>query len=292
MSGKNPIRRIDAHHHLWNLTDRPQDWITGPSMAAIDRSFLLEEFEALAIESEVDASVLVQTVCEPEETPELLAIAASSSIVQAVVGWVDLEAPGVADQISALKESPGGGYLRGIRHQVQGENDPEWLARPAVRRGLIAVAAAGLNYEFIVRPDQLPAVAKTAHDFPEAPFILDHAGKPPIAAGELEAWFTDITAVASASNITCKVSGLLTEANWSSWTVSDVQPIADRLLELFGVNRLMLGSDWPVSTLAASYRVTWSMSEELIATLSAAEKSDLRQGTAAKVYRIPGTMDA
>lgn len=260
-------------------------------MAAIDRSFLLEEFEALAIESEVDASVLVQTVCEPEETPELLAIAASSSIVQAVVGWVDLEAPGVADQISALKESPGGRYLRGIRHQVQGENDPEWLARSAVRRGLIAVAEAGLNYEFLVRPDQLPAVAKTAHDLPETPFILDHAGKPPIAAGELEAWFTDIAAVASASNITCKISGLLTEANWSSWTISDVQPIADHLLELFGVNRLMLGSDWPVSTLAASYQATWSMSEELIVTLSAAEKSDLRQGTAAKVYRIPGTME-
>lgn len=279
--------RIDAHHHLWDLSVRPQDWISGPEMAPIDRSFLLGEFESLAAASGVQASVLLQTVGVPEETPEFLAIAEQSSLIQAVVGWVDLEAPDVGERLAELKALPGGGYLRGIRHQVQGESDPDWLQRSAVRRGLAAVAAAGLQYEFVVRPDQLRAVTQAAHELPGMGFVLDHAGKPPIASGNLRAWHADIAAVTSASNLVCKLSGLATEAAWDSWTTDDLRPVTEHLLEVFGPERLMIGSDWPVSTLAADYRRIWSVSEELVSALSEAERAAVCWKTAATAYWIP-----
>lgn len=278
--------RIDAHHHLWDLGIRPQEWITGPEMEPINRNFLLGEFETLAAQAGVEASVLVQTICVPEETGEFLAIAAGSALVQAVVGWVDLEAPEVHDRLAELKELPGGSYLRGIRHQIQAETDPDWLSRPAVRRGLAAVAAAGLRYELLVRADQLPAVAETVRELPDVGFILDHAGKPPIASGKLDAWYAEIGTVAAASNVVCKISGLITEARWDAWTVAELRPVTERLLEVFGPSRLMIGTDWPVSTLAADYPRIWAASEELISALAPAEQAALMAGTSADVYRI------
>lgn len=278
--------RIDAHHHLWDLGVRRQPWISGPEMAPINRDFLIGEFESLAAAIGVHASVLVQTLCLPEETPEFLAIAAGSALIQAVVGWVDLEAPDVADRLAELEALPGGKYLRGIRHQVQNETDPNWLIRPAVRRGLQAVGSAGLQYDLVIRPDQLGMAARVVHNLPEVGFVLDHAGKPPIASAKLARWQVDLAELGSASNLVCKLSGLATEAVWESWTTDDLSPVTERLLEIFGPERLMIGSDWPVSTLAADYSRIWSASEELISKLSAAEQTAIRAGTAARIYRI------
>lgn len=282
--------KIDAHHHLWDLSVRGQDWINGAELAPINRSFLLEEFQTLAYSAGVDASVLVQTVCVPAETPELLAAAAESELIQAVTGWVDLEDPAISATLEQLRAGAGGEYLRAIRHQVQAESDPDWLRRADVRRGISAVGRAGLQYEFVVRAEQLATVAETIRELPDVGFILDHAGKPPIAAGNLRDWHANIATVASAPNVVCKISGLVTEASWNSWRSADLRPVTDQLLEVFGPNRLMLGSDWPVSTLAADYQRVWSVSQELIAELSESEQRAVQAGTAAAAYRIPGAI--
>ncbi|WP_399881031.1 amidohydrolase family protein [Streptomyces sp. BBFR51] len=275
---------IDAHHHVWDLGVRDQEWITGPELAPLRRSFHLAELAAEARGAGVTASVLVQTVTVPEETPELLALAADSEFVGAVVGWTDLASPGVADELDRLRSLPGGRFLRGIRHQVQAEPDPDWLTRPGVLRGLRAIAAAGLGYDLVVLPHQLPAAARAAAAVPGLTFVLDHLGKPPIASGQLEPWTARLRALAALPNTVCKLSGMVTEADPRSWTVDDLRPYADTVIEAFGPRRLMFGSDWPVSTLAAGYGDVVAAVRELIAPLGAAERDEVWSGTARRVY--------
>ncbi|CAL9284691.1 MULTISPECIES: amidohydrolase family protein [Streptomyces] len=243
----------DAHHHVWDLSVRDQDWITGPELAPIRRDFTLKDLEPEARAAGVGRTVLVQTITVPEETPEFLALADEHDLVAGVVGWTDLTRPDVADELARLRELPGGRYLKGIRHQVQGEPDPEWLLRPDVRRGLTAVADAGLVYDLVVLPHQLPACVRAAAALPGLTFVLDHLGKPPVASGALEPWASGLRALAALPNTVGKLSGLATEADHASWTVEDLRPYADVALQAFGPGRLMYGSDWPVSTLAATY---------------------------------------
>ncbi|QCD59702.1 amidohydrolase family protein [Streptomyces hawaiiensis] len=244
---------VDAHHHLWNLSVRDQDWITGPELAPLRRDFTMRDLEPEARAAGVTRTVLVQTVTVPEETPEFLALADAHDLIAGVVGWTDLTRPDIADDLARLRELPGGRYLKGIRHQVQGEPDPDWLLRPDVHRGLAAVADAGLVYDLVVVPHQLPACVKAAASLPGLTFVLDHLGKPPVASGALEPWASGLRALAALPNTVAKLSGLVTEADLASWTVEDLRPYADVALEAFGPGRLMYGSDWPVSTLGATY---------------------------------------
>ncbi|MET8472042.1 amidohydrolase family protein [Streptomyces sp. NPDC006422] len=244
---------VDAHHHVWDLAVRDQDWITGPELAPIRRTFTLDDLKPDLRAAGVDATVLVQTVTVAEETPEFLALAARSDVVAGVVGWTDLTRTDIAVTLDRLRELPGGEHLVGIRHQVQGERDPEWLLRPDVRRGLAAVADAGLVYDLVVLPHQLPACVRAAAHHPELTFVLDHLGKPPIATGELEPWRDHVRALAALPNVVCKLSGMVTEADHARWTVDDLRPYADTVLDAFGPARVMFGSDWPVCTLAATY---------------------------------------
>lgn len=203
-----------------------------------------------------------------------------------MVGWTDLTAPEVADELARLRELPGGRYLKGIRHQVQGEPDPEWLLRPDVRRGLAAVAEAGLVYDLIVQPHQLPSAAAAAAALPELTFVLDHLGKPPIVAGDLEPWASGVRALAALPNTVCKLSGMVTEADLGKWTVDDLRPYADTVLEAFGPSRMMFGSDWPVCTLAATYEEVAESARELTAGLGDDERDQVFEGTATRVYRL------
>jgi L-fuconolactonase len=273
------MRRIDAHHHLWDLSARPQDWLSGP----IRRSFSPEDLRAVTEPAGVDATVLVQVLNDIDETAEFLAV--DSDLVAGVVGWVDLTAPDVAEQLDRLRSGPGGDRLVGIRHLVQSEPDPDWLMRPDVLAGLRAVRDAGLAYDVLTRPHQLPAALVAVRALPDMVFVLDHLSKPDIAHGLIEPWATHLTALAAEPNVTAKLSGLVTESG-PQWTVSSLKPYVDVALDAFGPDRLMVGSDWPVCLLAASYAEVFDAASDLCSGLSVAERSEIFGGTAARVYGL------
>ncbi|MFE1981389.1 amidohydrolase family protein [Streptomyces mirabilis] len=278
--------RVDAHHHVWDLSVRDQDWITGPELRPLRRDFGVADLAPQARAAGVDRTVLVQTITVPEETPEFLALAEQGELIAGVVGWTDLTRPDVADELARLRGLPGGRHLKGIRHQVQGEPDPEWLLRPDVRDGLAAVAEAGLVYDLVVLPHQLPACVRAAAGHPGLTLVLDHLGKPPIATGALRPWATAVRALAALPNTVCKLSGMVTEADHAKWTVDGLRPYADTVLDAFGPGRLMFGSDWPVCTLAASYGQVVDVAEELTGGLGAEERAEVFGGTATRVYRL------
>ncbi|MEU5278321.1 amidohydrolase family protein [Streptomyces asoensis] len=272
---------VDAHHHVWELSVRDQDWIAEGS--PLRRDFTVVDLAPRARASGVDRTVVVQTVTVAAETPELLALADAHDLIAGVVGWTDLTRPDVADELARLRELPGGRHLRGIRHQVQGEPDARWLLRADVGRGLAAVAAAGLVFDLVVRSHQLPACVEAAASLPGLTFVLDHAGKPPIASGAREPWASGVRALAALPNTVCKLSGLVTEADPASWTAGDLRPYADTVLEAFGPKRLMFGSDWPVCTPLASYGEVLDLARELTGPATHAE---VFEGTAVRVYGL------
>ncbi|GGU02469.1 amidohydrolase family protein [Streptomyces violascens] len=278
---------VDAHHHVWDLGVRDQDWITGPQLSPLRRNFTLDDLRPEASSAGVTSTVVVQTVTVAEETPELLSLADGSDLVAGVVGWTDLTSPGVADELARLRGLPGGGRLVGIRHQVQGERNPGWLLRADVRRGLGAVASAGLAYDLVVRADQLSDCARVAALHPELTFVLDHLGKPPIASGALEPWASALRALAALPNTVCKLSGMVTEADWAAWTVADLRPYAETVLDAFGAGRVLWGSDWPVCVLASSYGGVVGVARGVVAGLSAGEREAVFGGTARGVYGLP-----
>ncbi|MFF7340946.1 amidohydrolase family protein [Streptomyces sp. NPDC008163] len=281
-----PPRVVDAHHHVWDLAVRDQDWITGDALAPLRRDFTLDDLEPEARAAGVAATVLVQTVTAAEETPEFLALADRGGLVAGVVGWTDLTAPDIADTLAALRELPGGDRLVGLRHQVQGEPDPEWLLRPDVLRGLAAVADAGLVYDLVILPHQLPAAARAAAALPGLVLVLDHAGKPPVAARRTRPWADDLRAFAALPNTVCKLSGLVTEADWRAWTPDDLRPYAETVIDAFGPGRLMFGSDWPVCRLAATYAEVLDTARTLIQDLSDDERAAVLATTAERVYGL------
>ncbi|MFI2204258.1 amidohydrolase family protein [Streptomyces sp. NPDC020192] len=275
---------VDAHHHVWDLSVRDQDWI--PQHSPLRRDFTLADLAPEARAAGVTRTVLVQTVTVPEETPEFLALADAHDLIAGVVGWTDLTRPDIAEELARLRQLPGGTHLKGIRHQVQGEPDPEWLLRPDVRRGLTALADAGLTYDLVVLPHQLPACAKAAETLPQLTFALDHLGKPPIASGALEPWAARLRALAALPNTVCKLSGMVTEADPASWTVADLLPYAETVLEAFGPDRLMFGSDWPVCTETATYTHVLDVTRQLTAGLSVTEHTAVYEATARRVYDL------
>lgn len=281
---------VDAHHHLWELSRRPQDWLDPAEMAPIRRDFTPSDYAAVAAETRIARSVLVQVLADARETREFLALADRSDTIAAVVGWADLTRPDLADELAALAAAPGGHLLRGIRHLVQGEPDPRWLARDDVRRGLRQVAAAGLTYDLLVLPHQLPAVIETVRALPELGFVLDHLAKPPIASGELEPWAGLIRELAAEPNVTAKLSGLITEAVWDDWDGAALRPYVDVALDAFGPGRLMFGTDWPVCLLAGT-PARWAETALTLLTdagVPAAERDEILRGTATRVYRLDG----
>jgi L-fuconolactonase len=207
-------------------------------------------------------------------------------MIAGVVGWVDLTSNGVADQLAALRARPGGARLVGIRHLVQDEPDPQWLCRRDVRRGLAEVAASGLSYDLLIKPPQLAAAVETVAACPELRFVLDHAAKPRISVDEREPWRTQIGQLGRLPNITVKLSGLITEAVPDSWTVADLRPFVEILLEAFGAHRTMFGSDWPVCLLAGSYDDVIGAAEQLTAELSPDERESIFGGTATRSYGL------
>jgi len=277
--------RLDAHHHVWDLSVRPQDWIPDEK-TLLRRDFSFAEFRAGAARSGVSASIVVQTVDDLAETPELLSLAAQEETVAGVVGWLDLESPQVADDLARHLSHAGARKLVGIRDLAQYKEEPQWLARPDVLEALRVVGQHDLAFDLLVVPDQLPAATAAVRACPELVFVLDHLAKPPIASGEVRIWAEQVRALAALPNVACKVSGMVTEADWATWKVADLQPYVDVLLDAFGPQRLMFGSDWPVCLVAASYERVVEAGAALFAGLSSDEQADLWCRTARRWYRL------
>ena len=276
-------RRVDAHQHFWDLSVRDQPWTA--ELPVLRRSFGPDDLLPALREHRVDGTILVQTVTVAEETSEFLALALDHAEVLGVVGWVDLTRPDVADELARLRALPGGERLVGIRHQVQGEPDSRWLMRDDVRRGLTAVGESGLVYELLVTHDQLPAAVEAVASMPDLRWVLDHAGKPPIAAGALNPWRSHISALAAHPGVACKLTGLVTEAG-QDWKVDDLRPYTSHVLEAFDPSRVMAGSDWPVCLLRTSYAGVVDLNDALIAELGSAELTEVLGGTAERWYGL------
>jgi len=227
----------------------------------------------------------VQALSSQHETEWLLDYAKSVHVVGGVVGWVDLTAADVADEIGRLCDGAGR-LLVGFRHSAQSEADPRWLNRKDVARGLRAIEAIGRVFDLLVLPPQLPAAIDVVTAFPNLRFVLDHLGKPPIAAGILANWERDLRELARRPNVSAKLSGLVTEASWKAWTLDDLRRPVELALELFGPKRLMFGSDWPVCTLAADYSTVVETVTVLVAHLTDDEQTDIWCRTAASAYSL------
>ena len=283
---------IDAHHHVWDVSAHPQPWLASdPALAPLRRKFTVADLAPHAAAEGVTGTVVVQTVTEPWETPELLALAAGGGLVAGVAGWVDLTEPGVADALARLRELPGGDRLAAIRHPVLIERDPDWLARPDVLRGLAAVAAAGLAYDVVGEPRHLPAAVAAAGRLPQLTFVLDHVGNPDLATKPQasEPWASAFAQLAALPNVAVKLSGILSEPPPPGASrVAHLRPYYDAALAGFGPDRLMFGSDWPVCTLEASYGQVCAAARALTADLSPTERDAIFSGTARRIYALAG----
>jgi len=276
---------VDAHHHFWDPAVAEYPWLTD-ELAVIRRRFGPEDLAPELIAAGVEATILVQTQSSLDETREFLTLAGSSSFVRGVIGWVDLTDPGVAGVLAELRAGPGGERLVGIRHQVHDEPDAAWLTRPDVRRGIRAVGDAGLAFDLLVRARELPAALELGRSLTDVRFVVDHLAKPSIAARSVEPWSTLIGGFVTLDNVACKVSGLVTEADWATWRVQDLRPWVERAIEVFGGGRLLFGSDWPVCLLAANYGGVLDATRQLTAGLSPSERAAIFAGNAIATYRL------
>ena len=274
--------RIDSHQHFWRYSPQEYPWI-GRGMECLARDYLPADLAAVAAVSGVGRTVAVQARQSLEETRWLLSLADEHPLIAGVVGWVDLRGQGVAAELARFADHP---RLVGVRHVVQDEPDPRFLMSEAFVRGVRELGRFGLTYDLLVYPRQLPAAVELAGLLPEQPFVLDHVAKPAIKAGEIDGWRRDIRLLASRPNVCCKVSGLVTEAAWRRWQRADFTPYLETVLEAFGPERLMFGSDWPVCLLSADYREVVGIVEDLFARLSGHERAAVWGGTAARFYGL------
>jgi L-fuconolactonase len=277
--------RIDAHQHFWDPKRYSYPWMDGDAMDPVRRAFTPDDLRAAL--SDGDRTILVQTLSSLTETQEFLRL--DADFVAGVVGWVDLTSPAVGDDLDELIDGPG--RLVGIRHQVHDEADPEWLQRDDVRRGLAAVQSRGLTYDLLVRAREIPAAVDTVRAFPELQFVLDHIAKPRIVDGSDPLWTERLPTLAAAPNVAVKLSGMVTEADWANWTAEDLRPFVEQVVQWFGTDRLLFGSDWPVCLLATSYDGVRTALDTALPTMSPAEKDLLYGDTAEQVYRLapPGS---
>jgi len=273
---------IDAHQHFWHYSQAEYPWI-GPGMERLASDYLPADLAALARPLGIDGSIAVQARQSLAESLWLLELAAANPFIRGVVGWVDLRSPTVADDLAPLITDSN---FVGVRHVVQDEPDPRFLLGEDFIRGLRTLHQFGLTYDLLVFPHQLPAAVELAGLLPEQPFVLDHLGKPLIKAGEIASWKQDIQALARHQNVCCKLSGLVTEADWKAWKPDDFGRYLDGAIEAFGPDRLMLGSDWPVCLLAAEYADVVGIVENRISKLSTAEQTAIRGGTAVRFYGL------
>ena len=280
----NPGRSeiIDAHHHLWRYLPTEYSWIDD-GMTSLRRDFLLADLERELAVAGVEGTVAVQAQQTLKETDWLLSLAENSRLLRGVVGWAPIASrdfPVILDRLKSGKK------LRGLRHVIQGEPDDNYINRPDFNRGIKALAETGLVYDILIFEKHLAATIEFVDRHPNQVFVLDHIAKPPIRDSVLEPWKRNISELARRPNVYCKLSGLVTEAHWSTWSDADLRPYVDVVLDAFTPKRLMFGSDWPVCLLAATYERWFESLSRLINQLSPTEKGGIMGGNAIEIYHL------
>ena len=271
--------KLDAHQHFWSYDAAQYPWI--PRGSALHRDWLPGDLAPLLAAAGLDGCIAVQARQTAEESRWLLELAEHHAIIKGVVGWVDLRAANVGEELAALARHP---RFVGVRHVVQDEPDDDFMLGADFLRGIGALRAHKLTYDILIVPRQLPAAIALARRFPEQPFVLDHIAKPGIKAGTLSPWREQIRELAKAPNVLCKVSGMVTEADAKGWKSADFRPYLDVVSEAFGEDRLMYGSDWPVCLLAAEYAQVFALVRDYLAPLSAEVQAKVLGGNAARFY--------
>ena len=281
---------VDAHQHFLAPGRFEYPWLND-RLEPIAHAYGPDDLEPLLRACNVDRTVLVQAIHDLGETRWLLEIAERTTWIAGVVGWVDLASGDTGSQLAALRESPGGELLVGIRHLAHDEPDPAWLTGMDVRRGLATLAAACVPFDLLLRPRELPAAIELARAFPGLGFVVDHIAKPLVGAGWAAAgeWASGLATLAREPNVCCKLSGLVTEASWETWAVADLRPFVEHVFEAFGPERVLFGSDWPVCELAAGYDAVVGAAQALTATLSASDRNAVFGGNAVSFYGLAAT---
>jgi len=274
--------RIDSHQHFWKFDPDQYSWI-GEGMQLLARDWLYADLERELVRAELDGCVAVQARQSLEENRFLLNIAAQCERVRGVVGWVDLCAEDVEEQLALPAADP---LFKGVRHVVQDEPDDDFVLRDDFMNGIARLAQFDLTYDLLTHPRQLPAAVRLVDEFPDQPFVLDHISKPPIRARQMRPWSDDLRELAQRPNVMCKVSGLVTEAEWGAWNADDFRPYLDLVFEAFGEDRLMFGSDWPVCRLSAHYSEVYALLSDYAAQGYEAARAKLFGLNAARFYRI------
>jgi L-fuconolactonase len=274
--------RVDAHQHFWKYNAVRDAWITD-EMSALRRDFLPAELARECEANGIDASIAVQADQSEEETLFLLDLAKVNPRIAGVVGWVDLRSPRLAERLEYFSRFE---KLRGFRHIAQAEPDDRFLMREDFLKGIAQLHGFGFTYDILIYPRQLPAALELVAQFPEQRFVIDHLAKPDIKAREIKVWAEYIMRVAKNRNVCCKLSGLVTEADWGGWKPSDFHRYLDAVFQAFGPDRLMFGSDWPVCLLAASYQQVKEIIEDYLKNCSAHDRENIFGGNAARFYGL------
>lgn len=273
---------IDSHHHLWEIGRFEYPWMPGPGHV-LHRTFLPEDLEPSLDRHGVGKTVIVQANQSVEETQWLLGHAEKHPFVAGVVGWVDLKDPGVGRVLDDLAQNP---QFKGVRHVWHDEPDDAWILQPEVIRGLKEVATRGLTYDFLTFPRHLRYIPEVLARVPGLRTVVDHISKPPIASHAMEPWRGELRKVAEIPGVYCKLSGMVTEADTAHWTIEDLRPYTEAVIEMFGCRRLMYGSDWPVCTVAASYDEVFETAQALLSDACEEDRRAVWGENAREFYRL------
>ena len=277
-----PFDRIDAHQHFWEFDAIRDSWIN-EDMAILKNNFLPGQLRSLLKENDIDGSVVVQSDQSEKENIFQLNNAVDNDFIKGVVGWVDLQSADIEDRLAYYQQFK---KLKGFRHVLQGETQRDLMLTPSFKNGISLLKKYGFTYDLLVLPDQLKYVKELVETFPDQLFVIDHLAKPGIKNKDITDWKKDIVALAPYKNLYCKISGMVTEADLKNWKQEDLTPYMDVVVETFGTNRLMYGSDWPVCLLAASYHQTKNIVDSYFATFSVIEQDDFFGKAAAEFYKL------
>ena len=279
--------RIDSHHHLWDLSIRPQEWMVGDGMEPVNRNFGTNDLRSAIAGTGIEKTILVHATTTLDETFELLALAEIDPTIIGVVGWLQIDSPGSIADCEKYLQAPGASYLKGIRDVAQDLPDSNYLAKPQSIATVQQLGKMGLTYDILTKTPELKAAIELVKACPSVQFVLDHISKPYIAKEEIEPWKSLITELASFENVSCKISGMVTEAKWNMWKTQDFAPYVDHIIDSFTPQRLMFGSDWPVALLATStYSKVVQLAEKLTEKFTEAENELFWAKNALSAYKI------